>query len=119
MVMKKDGPGYLKTMLFFISTDELCTICPAGIPQVDAEAFEGFMVNFFGEPGKECIIRTVIVLKKSLGQFKEAFLETSPGKLIPQISQLPDAPLGILLHFLDTAVNSRFYKRIGYFFCFQ
>ena len=62
-----------------------------------------------GELNKDLREMALMVVKKSLGQFKEAFLETSPGKLIPQISQLPDAPLGILLHFLDTAVNSRFY----------
>lgn len=74
MVMKK-MVRVPQNHALFRSTDELGTICPAGIPQVDAEAFEGFMVNFFGEPGKECIRTACHRPEEESGIFKEAFLK--------------------------------------------
>ena len=119
MIMDKEAPGNRKPMLPFVGTDKLRSVGPAGISDIDAEFFERLMVDLFRQPGKKGIVRAVAIQKKSLGKRKKIFLETAPGELSAQIGKLSDAPLGILLHFLNTAVYRGFYEITGELFRFQ
>ena len=106
--VQRQAPGDMPLPFRLQRPDDPGPVGPASQAQVDAEGLDGVVVRLPHHVADQRIIGALLILQHFLGQVQILPLEAPPGQLPPQIHQLADAALGVLLDLPDTAVHNGF-----------